>query len=174
MRGYAALAMCLFFFAATPVLAEFYRWVDHDGKEYYTNEPQKVPYEYRNSVEKVTPDESRVNIEDKPPASRPNKVTSSAHRDKYGRGAEYWRKKAADLRLRLRDQQDDYNVVLKQLDEFNHQSKALSSEEKKHRSSLKKRKTTLEKDIAKTRRRLEVDLVEEAKNADAYPEWVRE
>jgi hypothetical protein len=32
----------------------------------------------------------------------------------------------------------------------------------------------LEKEIAQTRRRLEVDLPEEARRADAYPGWIRE
>lgn len=174
MREFAVIAVCLFFFAAMPVSAEFYRWVDKDGNEYYTNEPQKVPHEYRSRVEKITPDESRVNIENKPAASRPGRVTSSEHRDKYGRGEEYWRKKAANLRSRLRERQDEHTVVLKQLEEFNEQSETLSGNKNRSRSSLQKKKATLEKDIAKIRHRLEVDLVEEARNAGADTGWIRE
>jgi len=36
------------------------------------------------------------------------------------------------------------------------------------------RKAQLEKDIAKTMRRLEANLPEEARKADASPEWIRE
>jgi uncharacterized protein DUF4124 len=157
-----------------PASAEFYRWVDKDGNEYYTNEFQKVPHEYRSRVEKITPDESRVNIENKPATSRTGKATYSGHRDKYGRGEEYWRKKAAKLRLRLQDRQDEHNVVLKQLEEFNENSEMLSAKKNQSRSRLEKKKMTIESDIAKIRHRLEVDLVEEAREAGADTGWVRE
>jgi hypothetical protein len=174
VREYAAMAVSLLFFAAMPVPAEFYRWVDKYGNEYYTNDPQKVPHEYRGRVETIIPDQSRVNIENKPATTRPGRVTSSAHRDKYGRGEEYWRKKAANLRLRLRDKEDEYNVVLKQLDEFNQGSETLNGEKRNSRSSLLNKKAMIEYDIAKIRRKLEVGLVEEARKADADPGWIRE
>lgn len=174
MRRYAVLAVCVFFFAAAPAHAEFYRWVDKDGKEFFTNDPEKVPQEYRSSVTTVKPDESRVSVGEKPVARGKAAVTSSEHKDKYGRGEEYWRKRAANLRLKLRDQQDEYDLVLKQLDDQDKKPKKLNGKKKKTYSSLEKKMMKLEKDIAKTRRVLEVDLPEEARRADAYPGWLRE
>ncbi len=174
MRRYAVLAVCVFCFAAAPAHAEFYRWVDKDGKEFFTNDPEKVPQEYRSSVTTVEPDESRVSVGEKPVVKAKAAVTSSEHKDKYGRGEEYWRKRAANLRLKLRDQQDEYDLVLKQLDDQDQKPRKLNGKKKKTYSSLEKKKMKLEKDIARTRRVLEVDLVEEARRADAYPGWLRE
>jgi hypothetical protein len=175
MRRYAALTVCLLFIVATPVFAEFYRWVDKDGKEYYTNDLKKVPSEYQGSVTKLTPDASRVSIETKRSAPvRPEGTNSRNHLDKYGRGEEYWRKEAASLRSKLRGQQDAYNSILRQLEDVDQKPNLSGSEKNKSRSSLEKRKTKLEKNIAKTKRKLEVDLPEEARKADAYPEWILE
>ena len=67
------------------------------------------------------------------------------------------------MRLRLRDQQDDHNIVLRQLEEVDQKPNVLSS--KKTRSSLEKRQTQLENNI-EIKSRLEVTLPEEANKAD--------
>jgi F0F1-type ATP synthase membrane subunit b/b' len=99
-------------------------------------------------------------------------VTVSEHRDKNGKGESYWRKRAADLRLKLRDQETRRDLVVKQMNDQD--QKPLSTKNKKARASLEKKKTKLDTDIARTRRALEVDLPEEARKADAYPGWIRE
>jgi hypothetical protein len=174
MRRFVVLAIGVFFFAATAAHADFYRWVDKDGKEFFTNEPEKVPQEYRSSMQTVKPDESRVSVGDKPVASGKSRALSGEHKDKNGRGEEYWRRQAANLRLKLRDQQDEYNLVLKELNDRDENPGKPTGKKKKSQQGLEKKKLKLEKDIAKTRRRLEVDLPEEARRADAYPGWVRE
>lgn len=171
MRRSALLAVCLLLLVASPVRAEFYRWVDRDGKEFFTNDREKIPQEYQGSATAMHPDENRVSVENK--GSKPGKtsVTVKEHRDKNGKGEEYWRKKAANLRRKLRDQQEAYDEVLKRLaDEDRNPGKR----KKKAVSSLEKKKLKLEKDIARTRRMLEVELPEEARKADAYPGWLRE
>jgi septal ring factor EnvC (AmiA/AmiB activator) len=172
MRRYVVFAVSALFFAATAAQADFYRWTDKDGKEYFTNEKESVPPEYRDSAQRVKPDESRVSVGDKPAASA--KTGGLEHRDKFGRGEEYWRKQSANLRLKLRDQQDEYSQVIKELDDQDKKPKKLTSKKKTSASSLEKNKLKLEKEIARTRRRLEVDLPEEARRADAYPGWLRE
>ena len=67
------------------------------------------------------------------------------------------------MRLRLRDQQDDYNMVLRQLEEVDQKPNVLSS--KNTGSSLEKRQTQLENNI-EIKSRLEVTLPEEANKAD--------
>ncbi len=170
MRKRAILAVCVLLLFATAARAEFYRYVDGDGKEVFTNDLKQVPPQYRGSVTVVQPDESRVSVGNEPPSRGKSTARTGEHRDKYGRGEEYWHRKAANLRLKLRDQQDEYDAVVKQLDDQEKPKKT----GKKKKSSLEKKKTKLEKDIAKTRRQLEVDLPEEARRADAYPGWIRE
>jgi Domain of unknown function (DUF4124) len=173
MKKFAALAVCALFLAAIPAHAEFYRWVDKEGKEFFANDPEKIPQEYRGSASKIQPDPSRVSVGEKPAKARKTTAISGEHKDKFGRGEEYWHKRAANLRLKLRDQQDEYSLVQKQLDAQEQTPKKLSSK-KKSSASLEKKKTKLEKDMARTRRMLEVDLPEEARRADAYPGWIRE
>ncbi len=173
MRKIAVLVACMLLFPAFSARADFYRWIDGEGKESYTNDPKQIPQEYRNSATIIKPDESRVSVGEKPVASARTQAKAGEHKDKYGHGEEYWHRKAANLRLKLRDQQDEYDLVLKQLDDQDHKPKKLTSKKKKA-SSLEKKRAKLEKDIEKTRRQLEVDLPEEARRADAYPGWIRD
>ena len=174
MRILTFSALCILLFSASPAWADFYRYVDKGGTEFFTNDLKKVPQEYRDRATVVKTDEGRVSVGEKPAATSKSSVIAREHRDKYGRGEEYWHKKAANLRLKLRDQQDEYDLVLKQMNDQDQKPKKLTSKKKKSRSSLEKKQMKLEKDMAKTRRQLEVDLPEEARKADAYPGWIRE
>lgn len=174
MRRYVILAVWVFLTAATAAHADFYRWVDKNGKEFFTNEPEKVPPEYRGSIQTVKPDESRVSVGDKRVAAGKPGGLSGEHKDKNGRGEEYWRRQAANLRIKLRDQQDEYNLVLKELGDQDQKPRKLTGKKKESLSGLERKKLKLEQDIARTRRKLEVDLPDEARRADAFPGWVRE
>jgi hypothetical protein len=171
MRRIVVSAACILLFSASFAHADFYRYVDGDGKEFFTNDLKQVPQQYRSSAKPVQTDDSRVSIGDKPAA--PGKSTGSVkeHKDKNGKGERYWRGRADKLRMKLRDLQDDYDLVMKQLDD---PAQKTSTGKKKSRSSLVKKKQKIEKDMTKTKRKLEVDLPEEARRADAYPGWVRE
>lgn len=177
MRRIFILAGCLFFMSTSPARAEFYRWVDKDGKEHFSNERTQVPKEYQNTVAAVNPDESRVSVGERPVATR-TPAALKDHKDKYGRGEEHWRKRADKLRKELTILEDKYDLCLKQEKENENKPKKLAamtgSKKKKSRTSLDKNKTKLEKDIARKKNELEVELPEEARKADAYPGWIRE
>lgn len=174
MRKVVLAAVCLLSFSASHAFAEFYRWIDKDGNEFFSNDQKQIPQEYRDSATLVKPDESRVSVSSKPAAPGNPEVTVREHRDKNGHGEEYWQRRAANLRIKLRKQQDEYDLVLKQMEDQDQKQKKLSSRKKKSGSSLEKKKRKLEKEIAAIRRELEVDLPEEARKADAYPGWIRE
>lgn len=174
MRTYAVLIVGLLLFAASPVRAEFYRWVDKDGKEFFTNDREKVPAEYRDRSTEVQTDDSRVSVEERPAASGKSARVSAEHRDKNGKGEEYWRRRAASLRRELRDLETEYDVLQKRELEQNERQTTVIGKHKKSASSSEKKKTQLEKKIAIAKRRLEVDLPEEARKANAYPGWIRE
>ena len=67
MRRYAAMMACIMMSAALSAQAEFYRWVDSEGKEFFSNQSNRVPSEYRGSMMKVIPDKSRVRVEERKP-----------------------------------------------------------------------------------------------------------
>jgi vacuolar-type H+-ATPase subunit I/STV1 len=174
MRRYAVLAACILFFAASQAWAEFYRWVDKDGKEFFTNELLQVPQEYRGSATKVQTDASRVSVGEKPVAAGRTTAAVQEHKDKYGRGEAYWRKRADKPRNELRKYQDEYDLIVKHEKDEDGKPLKLTSKKKKAISSREKKKAQLEKKIEHARKVLEVDLPEEARRADAYPGWVRE
>ncbi len=182
MRRPSAFALvCLVFFLVSysQARAEFYRWVDKDGKEFFSNDRKQVPPEYRDGAAVVRPDDGRVSVSNSG-AAAPQKVSakgSAEHKDKYGRGEDHWRRKAGSLRVKLRKQQDEYDSVLKKIEAREEQQHPRPSKKpggKKKSSALDKKKVKLEKEIAQTTRMLEVDLPEEARKADAYPGWLRE
>ena len=74
--------------------------------------------------------------------------------------------------------EDKYDLVLKQEKEDENKPKMLSaknsSKKKKSRTSVDKKKSTLEKELSRKKHELEIELPEEARKADAYPGWMRE
>lgn len=174
MLRFVVLAACIFVFSASSAHADFYRWVDKDGKEFFTNDPKQIPQEYRDSASTIKPDESRVSVGEQPAASRKTSVKSLDHKDKYGRGEEYWRKRADKYRQQLRDYQYEYDLLVKKDKDEKDNPKILTSKRKRALANLEKKMAQLEKKIEKTKKILDVDLPEEARRADAYPGWVRE
>ncbi len=178
MRRGIVLTVCLILLSASFARAEFYRWVDKDGKEFFTNERKQVPEEYQDTATVVNPDESRVSVGEKPFATGKPSASLKDHKDKYGRGEEHWRKRAEKLRKELAVLQDKYDLVLKKEKEDEAKPKKLaansSSKKKKSRTSLDKSKSSIEKDLARKKHELEVTLPEEARRADAYPGWIRD
>jgi hypothetical protein len=178
MRIGIVLSVFLFLLSASLARAEFYRWVDSDGKEFFTNERNKVPKEYQSTATAMNPDESRVSVEEKPVAIRRQSRSLKDHKDKYGKGEEYWHNRSVKLRKELAALQNKYDLILKQEKEDENKPIKLtakkSSNKKKSRNSFDKRKSTVENALARKKHELDVDLPEEARRADAYPGWIRE
>ncbi len=174
MRSYASFTLVFMFFFAAPAIAGFYQWTDQDGRQFYTNELEKVPPEYRAQARSVDVRDDRVSVEQKPASSSKTRIAAAEHRDKYGRGEDYWRKRASNIRLKLRDLEEERDLVVKKIGDEEKKPAKSAASKKRTLAGLDKKKTKLERDIAKTRRLLEVDLPEEARRADAYPGWIRE
>ena len=178
MRRGIVLTVCLLLLSASLARAEFYRWVDKDGKEFFTNAREQVPKEYQGTATEVNPDESRVSVGEKPTATGKPSTSLKDHKDKYGKGEEPWRRRATKLRKEIAALQDKYDLVLKQEKEDENKPMILSaknsSKKKKSRTNVDKRKSALEKELARKKHELEIELPEEARKADAYPGWIRE
>jgi hypothetical protein len=166
MQRTLLLAGVMLILSTVPAHAEFYKWTDKDGKEFYTNEKEKIPQEYRGTARPVEVKEDRVSVEPHPAAGVTGAGKAAEHKDKYGRGEDHWRKRAQKLRNQLREQQDEHDIVVKQIAE--------QEKKKGSTSSLKKKQLQLEKKIARTRHELEVELPDEVRKAEGYPGWIRE
>ncbi len=92
MSAKNSVAVIAFFIllSASPASAELYRWVDRDGQEFFTNEPTKVPQEYRSTATAIKTDDNRVSVAGKPALPHSPTVEVREHRDKNGRGEEWW------------------------------------------------------------------------------------
>jgi len=62
------LAACIVLYSVSIAHADFYRWVDKDGKEFFTNDRRQIPKKYREHALKIKLDESRVSVGEKPGA----------------------------------------------------------------------------------------------------------
>ena len=178
MRRCAVLTVCLLFLSVSFARAEFYRWVDREGKEFFTNDREQVPQDYRAAATVVNSDESRVSVGEKPFSTGRTSASPKDHKDKYGKGEEHWHKRAMKLRKELAALQEKYDLILKQEKEEEDKPKELSARNngimKRSHASIDKRKSALEKDLSRKKHELEVDLPEAARKADAYPGWIRE
>ena len=170
----AVTVFLLLLFSASHASAELFRWVDKDGQEFFTNERRAVPQEYRSTVTAVKTDDNRVSVAGKPAQPSPPPVEVREHRDKNGRGEEWWQRRAGNQRLELRKLEDDLDLLLKKEQDQEKKSTRATKKKKKASPAHDKKKMQLEKKIAQAKRRLEVDLPEEARKADAYPGWLRE
>jgi hypothetical protein len=163
----------LLLFSASHASAELYRWVDKDGQEFFTNERTKVPQEYRSTARLVKTDDNRVSVGVQPAQPHTASVAVKEHRDKNGRGEEWWHRRAENQRLELRKLEDDRDLLLQKEQDLE-KSTRTSGKKKKSSAAHDSKKIQLEKKITLAKRRLEVDLPEEARKADAYPGWLRE
>jgi hypothetical protein len=173
-NGIAVIAFFMLLFSASHASAELYRWVDKDGQEFFTNERTKVPQEYRSTATAIKTDDNRVSVGGQPAAPHSPTVEVREHRDKNGRGEEWWHRRAENQRLELRKLEDDLDLLLKREQDQENKSTRTSGKKKKSSAGNDRKKMQLEKKIDLAKRRLDVDLPEEARKADAYPGWLRE
>lgn len=159
--------------STTVASAEFYKWVDRDGKEFYTNEKEKIPAQYRDSAQPVEVHEGRVTVE-KPSPAGATSVTGKAHKDRNGRGEAYWHRRAEAVRRKLRKEQDQLDLLAKQERDLEHDRRRSAASRKKARKALEKKRARIERKIEGLRHELDVELPDEARKADAYPGWLRE
>jgi len=175
LRSLILLMLLASILVSSEARAEFYTWVDGDGREFITNEKEKIPAAYRHTAKPIEVRDDRVSVGQQPVVAEKKTIKIAEHKDRYGRGEEYWNKRAENLRRQIRKQQDEHDLIVKQEKDDETKPKKLSSKSKKNssQSSRDKKKVKIEKKIARLKHELEVELPEEARKADAYPGWVR-
>jgi len=173
-NGVVVIAFFMLLFSASHASAELFRWVDRDGQEFFTNERTKIPQEYQSTATAVRTDDNRVSVGGKPAVPHSPSVEVKEHRDKNGRNEAWWHRRAENQRLELRKCEDELDLLLKKEQDQEKKSIRISGKKKKSSAAHDKKKLQLEKKISQAKRRLEVDLPEEARKADAYPGWLRE
>jgi hypothetical protein len=174
VRASVLMAVLLTFVPPSAAHAEFYKWVDRDGREFITNEKEKIPEEYRGAAKPVEVRDDRVSVGEGTVADKNRPAEVAEHKDKYGRGELYWRGRAENLRRQIRDQEHERELLVKQEKNDESDLKKSASSKRKAKSKRDKKMAKIDKKIETLKRELEVDLPEEARKADARPEWLRE
>lgn len=167
--------------------AQVYSWTDRDGNSHITNDISKVPSEYQPQARKrQLPDQQetedvqsgdRPDIRTEPKKQMEKKAvkrsrTDTDPTDNNGRGEAYWHDRVESLRERLEDLRLAYDSICSEELECE-RKRNLPLGKRQECSGYVARKERVEKEIGRTRQRLDVDLPEEARKAGAYPGWLR-
>jgi hypothetical protein len=163
--------------------AEFFSWTDKNGNSYATDDLSKVPEAYRaQAVANMAPDEVNPGPapkardrqgEQAAPRSRERQGSSGdTHLDRYGRGEEYWHSRAESLRQEIDQLKQDRESSFDQ-ERACEQKRVAYLGKTVDCSRYQVYRTQIERNIERARKRLEIDLPDEARKADAYPGWLR-
>ena len=109
MRSLILLMLLASVLVSSEARAEFYTWVDRDGREFITNEKEKIPAAYRHTAKPIEVRDDRVSVGQQPVVAEKKTIKIAEHKDRYGRGEEYWNKRTENLRRQIRKQQDVFS-----------------------------------------------------------------
>lgn len=169
------LLLLLLAFAAVEAEAGFYRWTDAEGREFFTNDLEKVPPQYRSGARPVEVREDRVSTAPSStgvPAAG-GTVRVQPHKDRNGRGEGYWKKRADDLRRKIRKRETERSTLLRQQEAADQRRTGTSKADQKAKRERQRKLSKIDQDLKRLQRELTVELPEDARKADALPGWVR-
>jgi hypothetical protein len=172
----------LFLFLLSPSVhgVTFYKWVDKDGVVNFTDDPGKVPPEYRDQVEKEVKEDtaSPKSPTPVPPPSQSSEEVRGSRKDIYGLGETWWREKARPWNEQLKDATLNLETVNNKIVE---KSETIS---RKYWSPTQYKMNMVELEKLKEERskyQAQVDeanemlrkLAKEAEDVKADPQWVK-
>jgi uncharacterized protein DUF4124 len=166
--------------------AQIYKWTDAQGTVHLTDNPSRVPPEYRSRVvveqaiapaSPTTPsDEATATPTD--PAAPGEPPSSAPQRDRLGRGSDYWRTLAQQWSARLQQSTREHDRLMS-LYRYTRQL-ANSTRDASDRGRLEAEATRLEKAIAAVEAQiseaetmLQTTLPLEARQLGADPDWLK-
>jgi hypothetical protein len=171
---YLLLLLTAIVVAAAQAEAGFYSWTDAEGREFYTNELDNIPSAYRATAKPVDVRDDRVSTGREPVVpSAERTVRVRLHKDRNGRGEAYWKKRAENLRQKIRKRQAERERIVKQGQDAEAKHPVPTKADRKARKDRERKLKKIDQDIAHMTRKLDVELPEEARKADALPGWVR-
>ena len=156
--------------------AQVYKWVDEKGVTHFTDDMTQLPEKYRPKAQGVqTPQE---NEDIKPEEEIVPKKDVSYHKDRLGRGEDYWKGLVEEWTRKLREQQGKLEALrarYNELTERHNDSKSIAvrTNLRSERDLLKNEIDQCRKEIEEARSVLEKKIPEEAELYNANPEWVR-
>jgi len=169
------LIMAILLFASTARTGEVLKWVDERGVVHFTDNAASVPEKYRKQIDRrELPEEMGTSSE----ATREAKEASQERGDRYGRGEDYWARRANEAKDQLDRAQKEYERVRLKYNDLVAEHNATRSRAKRRQyqtriESLQQELNRRKQDMEKARGLLQKTLPEEAERAGAPAEWVK-
>jgi len=171
------LLLLLLILLSQPAFGDTYKWIDEKGNVHFTDDIQQVPVKYRSQIEKIGLPEGRD--ETKRETESPPTKKEAPHKDRLGRGEEYWRASIEEWKGKLTTAQGKLESLRVRYNELT--GKINDSMNSVQRSTLRKEREQLkaEMDLCKSqideaKNMLEKKIPEEAEFYKAKPEWVKQ
>ena len=174
------IVSCFFLFTSSAFAAILYKWVNKEGVVNFTEDYEKVPPIYRNTVEKINIGTEDTPKPDVPAASKaPVGKKEKATADIYGRDETWWRDKVRPWKEQLKQAKADYETANKRyserLEELSGKQQMSPTQHSMSTSelrSLKDEKTKYQAQIDEANEMLK-KLSKEAEEAKANPDWLK-
>lgn len=166
--------LCIALWAAA-ARAELYIWTDGGGREHYVDDYAKVPPEYRNHTMKFDPASLPISGRSLPGDDPPAELRTQEREERAGKGEDWWRGRAEDLRKQIKRIRDDLDFYYGLRRDCAESQKNIISPRNRDCGNLYAE--TIEQKtekLEKLMQQLDVDLPEDARKAGASPGWLRE
>lgn len=170
------LIIMVFFFICEISFAEIFKWVDEKGIVHYTDDALQVPEKYRTKAKKMELPEGveETKVEGK---STPN-GKEEIHKDRLGRGEDYWKGRLEEWRKKLKGYQERIETLKTQYNEVT--MKINDSKSTAERGTLRGEREQIKIEIDQYKIKIQeannmIDkkIPEEAELYRAKPEWVK-
>jgi len=164
-------------FVSTAYGTTIYKWVDKEGVMHFTDDPTKIPSQYRTQIEIEEREDSRK-VETPAPAPGTSQKNEGAKVDRYGQGEDYWRDKVQPWKKQLKEAQENLESTNRQIDsKLEEQSgKFLTPTQVKMKrvemDQLRADKSRYEDQMKQANEMLK-KIAKEAEEAKADPEWLK-
>jgi len=169
------LIIAVLLLASSGRTGEVLRWVDERGVVHFTDNASSVPEKYRGRTDlKELPEETEA----PKIATQPATDGADEPRDRYGRGEDYWVKRANEIKNELDRAQREYERVRLEYNDIVSQYNAARSraQRRRYRERIESLRDELDQgreEIERAKEMLKKTLPEEAARAGAPADWVK-
>jgi hypothetical protein len=170
------LIILFFLFIYEISFAEVYKWVDEKGVVNFTDDILQVPEKYRPKAEKMVLPEGKEEI--KGEGESTSKKKEEVHRDRVGRGEDYWKGRVEEWKKKLMDSQErleSLRIKYNELTERFNDSKSTAERAnlRRERDQIKNEMDQHKTQIEEAKNMLDKKIPEEAELYKAKPEWLK-
>jgi Domain of unknown function (DUF4124) len=169
--------LSLILFISEISIAEVYKWVDEKGVVYFTDDITQIPERYRPSAKKI--ESSEAPGETKGDGESTPKRKEDTYKDRLGRGEDYWKGLMEDWKKKLKELQDNSEILRKKYNELT--EKYNDSKSTVERGTIRKDRDLVKNEmdqnkiqIEEAKNMIEKKIPEEAELYKAKPEWLKQ